>query len=39
KEPHEVANLVVFGCSPMAGYLSGTVIDLDGGQLFAPGKR
>jgi hypothetical protein len=27
---------VVFGCSPMAGYLSGTVIDLDGGQLYAP---
>lgn len=39
KEPEEVANLVVFGCSPMAGYLSGTVIDLDGGQLYAPGKR
>lgn len=39
KEPEEVANLIVFGCSPMASYLSGTVIDLDGGQLFAPGKR
>ena len=39
KEPDEVANLVVFGCSPMASYLSGTVIDLDGGQLFAPSKR
>lgn len=35
-EPSEVANMVVFGCSPMAGYLSGTVIDLDGGQLYAP---
>ena len=39
KEPDEVANLVVFGCSPMASYLSGTVIDLDGGQLFAAAKR
>ncbi len=39
KEPDEVANLVVFGCSPMASYLSGTVIDLDGGNLFAPVKR
>ena len=39
KEPDEVANLVVFGCSPMASYLSGTVIDLDGGNLFAPVRR
>lgn len=31
----EVANLTVFGCSPLAGYLSGTVIDLDGGQQYA----
>ncbi len=38
-EPAEVANMVVFGCSPMAGYLSGTVIDLDGGQLYAPAAR
>jgi 3-oxoacyl-[acyl-carrier protein] reductase len=38
-EPVEVANLVAFGCSPMAGYLSGTVIDLDGGQLYAPAAR
>ena len=35
----EMANLVVFGCSPLAGYLSGTVIDVDGGQLFAPAKK
>lgn len=38
-EADEVAHLVVFGCSPMASYLSGTVIDLDGGQTFAPGRR
>jgi len=31
----EVANLVVFGCSPLAGYLSGTVVNLDGGQLYS----
>lgn len=34
-EPEEVANLVLFGCSPLAGYLTGTVINLDGGQLYA----
>ncbi|MGN6580889.1 MAG: SDR family oxidoreductase [Bordetella sp.] len=34
-EPSEVADLVVFGCSPRAGYLSGTVIDLDGGEQYA----
>jgi NAD(P)-dependent dehydrogenase (short-subunit alcohol dehydrogenase family) len=35
-EPQEVADLTVFGCSPRAGYLSGTVINLDGGQMYAP---
>lgn len=35
-EPQEVADLTVFGCSPLAGYLSGTVINLDGGQMYAP---
>ena len=34
-EPTEVADLTVFGCSPLAGYLSGTVINLDGGQAYA----
>ena len=34
-EPREVAELLVFACSPRAAYLSGTVIDLDGGQLYA----
>lgn len=31
----EIADLTVFGCSVRAGYLSGTVIDVDGGQLYA----
>jgi 3-oxoacyl-[acyl-carrier protein] reductase len=38
QEPEEVANMVVFGCSPLAGYLTGTVINLDGGQLYASPK-
>ncbi|WP_154589461.1 SDR family oxidoreductase, partial [Bordetella pertussis] len=33
-EPAEVADVVVFGCSPRAGYLSATVIDLDGGEQY-----
>lgn len=35
-EPAEIASLAVLGCSPRCGYLSGTVIDVDGGQQFAP---
>ncbi len=34
-EPREIADLTVFCCSPRAAYLTGTVIDVDGGQLFA----
>ena len=34
-EPAEVADFVVFGCSSRASYLSGTVINLDGGQQYA----
>lgn len=34
-EPQEIADLTVFGCSPRAAYLTGTVIDVDGGQLYA----
>jgi 3-oxoacyl-[acyl-carrier protein] reductase len=34
-EPQEIADLTVFSCSPLAGYLSGTVINVDGGQAFA----
>ena len=30
-EPREIAELAVFGASPRGGYLSGTVIDVDGG--------
>ncbi len=35
-EPREIADLTAFGCSPLAGYLSGSVINVDGGQLYAP---
>ncbi|MGH8815831.1 MAG: SDR family oxidoreductase [Achromobacter pestifer] len=38
-EPDEVANMIVFGASPRAGYLSGTVIDLDGGEQYANHAR
>lgn len=34
-EPGEVADFTAFCCSPRAAYLSGTVINLDGGQMFA----
>lgn len=34
--PEEIARLAVLGASPTCGYLSGTVIDVDGGQQFAP---
>jgi 3-oxoacyl-[acyl-carrier protein] reductase len=34
-EPQEIADLTVFSCSPLAGYLSGTVVNVDGGQMYA----
>lgn len=34
-EPQEIADLAAFCCSPLAGYLSGTVINVDGGQMYA----
>lgn len=37
-EPREIADLTVFCCSPLAGYLSGSVINVDGGQLYAPAR-
>jgi 3-oxoacyl-[acyl-carrier protein] reductase len=30
-EPHELAVLAIFLCSPLAGYITGTVIPVDGG--------
>ena len=34
-EPQEIADLTVFSCSPLSAYLSGTVINVDGGQMYA----
>lgn len=34
-EPQEIADLAVFGCSPRCSYLSGSVLNIDGGQMFA----
>ena len=34
-EPAEISDLTVFSCSPLAGYLSGTLLNVDGGQSFA----
>ena len=35
-EPDEIAHLTVFCSSTLCGYLSGSVINVDGGQMFAP---
>jgi len=38
-EPDEMAKLSVFCASPLCSYLSGTVLNVDGGQMFTtPGK-
>jgi NAD(P)-dependent dehydrogenase (short-subunit alcohol dehydrogenase family) len=34
-EPREIADLTAFCCSPLSSYLSGTVINVDGGQSFS----
>ena len=33
-EPDEMAKLTVFCASPLCGYLSGSIINVDGGQMF-----
>jgi len=33
-EPQEIADLTAFCCSPLASYLSGSVINVDAGQMF-----
>jgi NAD(P)-dependent dehydrogenase (short-subunit alcohol dehydrogenase family) len=38
-EPYEIANLAALGCSELCGYLSGTVINVDGGQLFTTAQK
>jgi len=38
-EPSEIAHLAVFGCSDMCGYLSGTVINVDGGQNYSTPQK
>jgi 3-oxoacyl-[acyl-carrier protein] reductase len=38
-EPDEVANTIAFCTSQRCGYLSSTVIDMDGGALYAPPPR
>jgi NAD(P)-dependent dehydrogenase (short-subunit alcohol dehydrogenase family) len=35
-EPDEIARLAVHCSSPICGYLSGTVLHVDGGQQYAP---
>ena len=34
-EPQEIADLTTFCCSPLSSYLTGSVINVDGGQMFA----
>jgi NAD(P)-dependent dehydrogenase (short-subunit alcohol dehydrogenase family) len=37
-EPNELSKLTVFCASPLCGYLSGSVINVDGGQMFTTPK-
>lgn len=37
-ELEEISELMAFCCSPLAGYLSGTVINVDGGNMYAAGQ-
>ena len=38
-EPSEMAQLAVFSASPLCSYLSGSVINVDGGQLYATAAK
>lgn len=38
-EPDELSRLTVFCASPLCGYLSGTVIHVDGGQMFTTSSK
>jgi NAD(P)-dependent dehydrogenase (short-subunit alcohol dehydrogenase family) len=38
-EPDEIAHLTVFCASPLCGYLSGTVLNVDAGQNFSSGNN
>ncbi len=37
-EPEEISELTAFCCSPLCAYLSGTVINVDGGNMYANAK-
>ena len=37
-EPEEISEMTAFCCSPLAGYLSGTVINVDGGNMYAAAR-
>jgi NAD(P)-dependent dehydrogenase (short-subunit alcohol dehydrogenase family) len=38
-EPSEIAELAMFCSSPLCGYLSGSVINVEGGQMFATASK
>ena len=38
-EPSEIAELALFCSSPLCSYLSGSVINVEGGQMFATASK